>query len=127
MAYHDRAEAKLAEPNQTAEEIAALQAVLLTSSMAEAMRQQAHENLSLAVKKLRQGIVISERVVGLDSSETMQQYEDLGLLEHACGDPEMGLRLTKHALLLRTMSYGPRHPAMVHLLVSIHVLALSRH
>ncbi|GAA5879898.1 hypothetical protein JCM8547_005313 [Rhodosporidiobolus lusitaniae] len=72
--------------------------------------------LQQAVRMVRQSIVISERVNGVDSSDAIQQYADLGLLEHAAGNAAVGLKLSKHALDLWSAAYGAPHPALVTIL-----------
>ena len=85
----------------------------------ESARAEAESYLQQAVRMVRQSIVISERTNGIDSHETIQQYTDLGLLEHAAGNVNLGLRLLKHAVDLWSVSYGPAHPAVVTILVSL--------
>ncbi|GAA5828024.1 hypothetical protein JCM11251_005695 [Rhodosporidiobolus azoricus] len=75
--------------------------------------------LQQAVRMVRQSIVISERVNGVDSHDAIQQYADLGLLEHAAGNVHLGLKLSKHAMNLWTAAYGPRHPSLVSLLNNV--------
>jgi protein TIF31 len=82
-----------------------------------AARQEHESFLQQAVRMVRQSIVVSERVNGVDSHDAIQQYADLGLLEHGAGNVEVGLRLSKHAMDLWTATYGPRHPTLVTLLV----------
>lgn len=87
-------------------------------------RQEQESFIQQAVRMVRQSIVISERVNGVDSHDAIQQYADLGLLEHGAGNVEVGLRLSKHAMDLWTAAYGPRHPALVTLLVRCFVLVV---
>ncbi|GAA5933681.1 hypothetical protein JCM1841_005504 [Sporobolomyces salmonicolor] len=85
----------------------------------EAARNEAETYLQQAVRMMRQSIVITERVNGVDSHDAIQQYSDLGLLEQAAGNVTVGLKLTKHAMDLWTAAYGPRHPTMVALLSNV--------
>jgi protein TIF31 len=84
----------------------------------ESARAEADFYLQQAVRMVRQSIVICERTNGVDSHDTIQQYTDLGLLEHAAGNVDLGLKLSKHAMDLWSASYGPAHPAVVSILVS---------
>ncbi|GAA5919909.1 hypothetical protein JCM6882_005487 [Rhodosporidiobolus microsporus] len=91
---------------------------LLLPNVAEA-RADHEAYLQQAVRMVRQSIVISERVNGVDSHDAIQQYADLGLLEHAAGNVTAGLKLSKHAMDLWTAAYGPRHPSLVSLLNNV--------
>ncbi|GAA5956329.1 hypothetical protein JCM3765_005630 [Sporobolomyces pararoseus] len=93
----------------------------------ESARAEAESYLQQAVRMVRQSIVISERTNGIDSHETIQQYTDLGLLEHAAGNVNLGLRLLKHAVDLWSVSYGPAHPAVVTILGNVAAIAQQSH
>ncbi|GAA6033662.1 hypothetical protein JCM8097_004371 [Rhodosporidiobolus ruineniae] len=75
--------------------------------------------LQQAVRMVRQSIVVSERVNGVDSHDAIQHYTDLGLLEHGAGNIQAGLKLSKHAMDLWVATYGPNHPGLVSLLNNI--------
>lgn len=83
----------------------------------ESARAEADSYLQQAVRMVRQSIVICERTNGIDSHDAIQQYTDLGLLEHAAGNVDLGLKLSKHAMDLWSASYGPAHPSVVSILV----------
>ncbi|GAA6053553.1 hypothetical protein JCM3770_005191 [Rhodotorula araucariae] len=82
----------------------------------EAARQEAEAYLQEAVRTVRQSIVVAERTNGIDSHDAITQYTDLGLLEHAAGNYNVALKLTKHAVDLWVAAYGPNHPLLVNLL-----------
>lgn len=84
-----------------------------------AARADSDMYLNSAVVMMRQSVIISERTNGLDASETIQQYADLGLLENGIGNFEAGLKLTRHAIDLHTTVYGPDHPSILDLLVRL--------
>lgn len=94
-----------------------IQEVLLTD--VEAVKAEADSFLNQAVQILRQSIVVAERTSALDSSETCQQYVDLGVLENSVGNSDIALRLTKHALDIYVTNHGPRHPYIFTLLVRL--------
>lgn len=116
VSLHDLAESTLAEP-ETREEAKEKLLPLLLENI-DAARAEADSYLQLAVRSIRQSVIICERANGLDGYETIQQYSDLGLLEQASGNAELGLKLTKHAMLLWSVSYGRDHPSMHTLVVS---------
>jgi len=66
--------------------------------------------LESAVQMNRQSIIAAERTIGFDHFTTAQQYIDLGILEHANGNPMLGLRFLRHAVDLLTLIYGEGHP-----------------
>lgn len=83
----------------------------------DAVRAEADHYLQTAVRMVRQSVIIAERTFGLDATDTIQQYTDLGLLEQSIGNSRTGLLLTKHALFLWATAYGPHHPSTLNLLV----------
>ncbi|GAA5923672.1 translation initiation factor 3 subunit CLU1 [Sporobolomyces koalae] len=91
----------------------------------EAARAEAESYLQAAVRMVRQSIVVCERTSGLDAHDTLQQYTDLGLLEQAAGNVEVGLRLSKHAMDLWRAAYGPAHPALVSILANVAAIVQS--
>ncbi|GAA5974362.1 hypothetical protein JCM11641_005234 [Rhodosporidiobolus odoratus] len=99
---------------------------LLMPNVAEA-RTEADMYVQQAARMVRQSIVVSERVSGPDSHDAIQQYADLGLLEHAAGNVEDGLKLTKHAMNLWTATYGPNHPSLVNLLNNVSAMIQNSH
>jgi len=114
---HDMAEQALKElPVEGREQHEkSLQELLLPN--ADAARQEADSYLQLAVRMVRQSIVVAERTNGIDSHDAITQFTDLGLLEQAAGNHNVALKLTKHAIDLVVAAYGPTHPQLVNLLV----------
>lgn len=114
---HDMAEQALKElPEENREQHEKSLQELLVSNP-EAARQEAETYLHLAVRMVRQSIVVAERTNGIDSHDAITQYTDLGLLETAAGNHNVALKLTKHAIDLVVAAYGPDHPQLVNLVV----------
>ncbi|KAL8906419.1 MAG: hypothetical protein Q9207_002043 [Kuettlingeria erythrocarpa] len=63
-----------------------------------------------AVELAHKAVVISERTIGIDSSETMLSYLNLGLFEHAVENTVVALACMRHALELWKIIYGSNHP-----------------
>ena len=68
------------------------------------------EEKSAAVELARKAVIVSERVLGVDSNETILSYLNLGLFEHGVGNTKVALTYIKHALELWKVIYGLRHP-----------------
>jgi protein TIF31 len=68
------------------------------------------EEKSAAVELARKAVIVSERTIGIDSAETVLNYLNLGLFEHANGNTKPALAYIKHALELWKIIYGPGHP-----------------
>ncbi|KAI9785189.1 MAG: Intracellular distribution of mitochondria [Geoglossum umbratile] len=68
------------------------------------------EEKSAAVELARKAVIVSERTIGIDSAETVLNYLNLGLFEHANGNTKSALAYIKHALELWKIIYGPGHP-----------------
>ncbi|GAA6025906.1 hypothetical protein JCM11491_003623 [Sporobolomyces phaffii] len=100
---------------------AQIREMLLTN--VESARAEAESYLQQAVRMVRQSIVITERTNGVDSYDAIQQYTDLGLLEHAAGNVELGLKFSRHAIDLLSASYGPAHPSVVAILNNVATIA----
>lgn len=98
-----------------AEALPRLQEVLLPDL--ERTKLEAESFIQTAVTLVQRAIIASERVNGLETSETIQMYSDLGVLESAIGNPDAALRFLKHAIELFATHYGPRHPSILNLLV----------
>ncbi|GAA6019024.1 hypothetical protein JCM10207_006291 [Rhodosporidiobolus poonsookiae] len=113
---HEVAEAALKEISNAdrPEHEARIRELLLPD--AAAARTELEYYTQQAVRAVRHSIVVAERVGGVDGHDAIQQYADLGLLEHAAGNSAVGLKLTKHAMDLWAAAYGPRAPALVSLL-----------
>lgn len=84
----------------------------------EAIRNEGDQYAAQAARMVRQSIIISERTRGLDHSDSISQFGDLGLLEQSDGNPVVGLKLLRHCLDLWTSAYGTHHPSTLTLLVS---------
>lgn len=63
-----------------------------------------------AVELAHKAVVISERTIGIDSSETMLSYLNLSLFEHAIDNTVVALACMRHALELWKIIYGSNHP-----------------
>nr|OQO17757.1 hypothetical protein B0A51_17191 [Rachicladosporium sp. CCFEE 5018] len=63
-----------------------------------------------AVELARKAVIVSERTLGVDSTETILAYLNLSLFEHAVGNSRNALALVHHALNLWNIVYGSRHP-----------------
>jgi protein TIF31 len=63
-----------------------------------------------AVELARKAVIVAERTLGIDASETILAYLNLGLFEHANGNSGIALPYVLHALELWKIVYGPNHP-----------------
>lgn len=63
-----------------------------------------------AVELAHKAVIISERTLGIDSSETILSYLNLGLFEHGNGNTQVALACMRHALELWKIIYGLKHP-----------------
>lgn len=63
-----------------------------------------------AVELAHKAVVISERTLGIDSTETILSYLNLGLFEHGNGNTNVALSCMRHALELWKIIYGLKHP-----------------
>lgn len=63
-----------------------------------------------AVELAHKAVIISERTLGIDSSETILSYLNLGLFEHGNGNTNVALACMRHALELWKIIYGLNHP-----------------
>lgn len=68
------------------------------------------EDKNIAVELARKAVIVSERTLGVDSSETVLGYLNLGLFEHAVGNTHLALTYVRHALDVWKIVYGPKHP-----------------
>ncbi|KAF2668418.1 hypothetical protein BT63DRAFT_402303 [Microthyrium microscopicum] len=69
-----------------------------------------------AAELARKAVVIAERTLGLDASETILAYLNLALFEHGCGRSRLGLKYLLHAMGLCQVAYGPNHPDSITIL-----------
>lgn len=65
---------------------------------------------SAAVELAHKAVIVSERTLGVDHAETVLNYLNLGLFEHAAGNTKAALAYVLHALELWKVIYGPQHP-----------------
>lgn len=82
--------------------------------------------LQQAVKLLRQAVVISERVHGIDSSETLHCYSELAIFEHSIGNSELAMKLLQHTVALSNAMYGDNHPEKARAAVSRCLLIIDK-
>jgi protein TIF31 len=68
------------------------------------------EEKEAAIELAKKAVIVSERTLGVDASETILGYLNLGLFGHANGDTTLALVYIKHALELWKVVYGPNHP-----------------
>ena len=68
------------------------------------------EEKNAAVELARKAVIVAERTMGVDASETILSYLNLGLFEHANGNSKAALAYVMHALNLWKVVYGPNHP-----------------
>lgn len=76
------------------------------------------EQLALALRFQRQGVIVAERTLGLDHPDTLSYYQNLAMLEHLGEDVDMALKMFRHVLELWDVVYGEDHPDQLVLLVS---------
>lgn len=63
-----------------------------------------------AVDLAHKAVIVAERTLGVDSSETVLSYLNLSLFEHANGNTKVALGYVRHALELWKVIYGNNHP-----------------
>jgi protein TIF31 len=63
-----------------------------------------------AVELAHKAVIISERTLGVDHAETVLNYLNLGLFEHAVGNTKAALAYVLHALDIWKIIYGAKHP-----------------
>ncbi|KAL9099404.1 MAG: hypothetical protein Q9163_005089 [Psora crenata] len=63
-----------------------------------------------AIELAHKAVIISERTLGIDSSETILSYLNLALFEHSNRSTTVGLSCVRHSLELWKIIYGPNHP-----------------
>ncbi|TID24497.1 protein TIF31 [Venturia nashicola] len=68
------------------------------------------DNKDAAVELARKAVIVAERTMGVDASETILAYLNLGLFEHANGNSGLALSYVLHALEMWKVVYGPNHP-----------------
>jgi protein TIF31 len=68
------------------------------------------EDKNAAVELAHKAVIVSERTLGVDHADTVLNYLNLGLFEHANGNSKAALMYVRHALELWKIIYGPDHP-----------------
>jgi protein TIF31 len=68
------------------------------------------EDKNAAVELAHKAVIVSERTLGVDHADTLLNYLNLGLFEHANGNTGVALSYVRHALELWKIIYGPDHP-----------------
>ena len=63
-----------------------------------------------AIELAHKAVIISERTLGIDSSETILNYLNLALFEHGNQNTSVALSCVRHALELWKITYGTNHP-----------------
>lgn len=76
------------------------------------------DQLQLALRFQRQGVIVAERTLGLDHPDTLSYYQNLAMLEHLGEDLEQALKMFRHVLELWDVVYGEDHPDQLVLLVN---------
>ncbi|CAO1624493.1 unnamed protein product [Sympodiomycopsis kandeliae] len=72
-----------------------------------------HLSSKNAVRYQRQAATVSERTLGIDNPETLQQWASLAILERADGNLEMALRCQNRVMELQSIIFGRVHPETV--------------
>ncbi|KAN0065843.1 Intracellular distribution of mitochondria [Thecaphora frezii] len=80
-----------------------------------------NEQLTMAnaVRYQRQAVTVSERTLGLDHPETLNQYMNLAVLERSEGNTEASLFCQQRVLELWEIIYGKDHPDCVNALSNV--------
>lgn len=78
-----------------------------------------HLSMANAVRYQRQAVTVSERTLGLDHPETLNQYMNLAVLERSAGNVKMSLLCQRRVLDLWSLIYGKEHPDCVNALSNI--------
>ena len=66
-----------------------------------------------AIELAHKAVIISERTLGIDSSETVLSYLNLALFEHGNRNTSVALSCIRHAMELWKTIYGSKHPDSV--------------
>jgi protein TIF31 len=85
------------------------------------------DDKAMAFDLARKSVIIAERTLGLDASETVLAYLNLGLFEHARGNSAVALRYVLHALELSKTAYGADHPEAITMVTNGAVMLQSLH
>lgn len=80
-----------------------------------------------ALELAHKAVIISERTLGVDSSETILSYLNLALFEHGNRNTQGALVCVRHALELWNIIYGQNHPDVVTTLNNAAVMLQQLH
>lgn len=78
-----------------------------------------HLSMSNAVRYQRQAVTVSERTLGLDHPETLNQYMNLAVLERSAGNTRESLLCQRRVLELWGLLYGKEHPDCMNALSNV--------
>lgn len=84
------------------------------------------EDKANAVELAKKAVVVAERTLGLDNSETILYYLNLALFEHANGNTKQALSYLHHALRQWHVIFGPNHPDMITTINNVAVMLQSQ-
>ncbi|PWN49339.1 hypothetical protein IE53DRAFT_150850 [Violaceomyces palustris] len=104
---------------ETAEKMRQAQAEHGEDAQVELPAINEHLTLANAVRYQRQAVTVSERTLGLDHPETLNQYMNLAVLERSEGNTEASLLCQQRVLELWDIIYGKDHPDVVNALSNV--------
>ena len=78
-----------------------------------------HVSMANAVRYQRQAVTVSERTLGLDHPETLNQYMNLAVLERSAGNTRESLLCQRRVLELWSLLYGHEHPDCINALSNV--------
>ena len=80
-----------------------------------------------AIELAHKAVIIYERTLGIDASETIHAYLNLALFEHGDRNTAVALTYVRHALELWKIVYGGRHPDSATTISSVATMLQSLH
>ncbi|ETS62059.1 hypothetical protein PaG_03616 [Moesziomyces aphidis] len=97
------------------------QAKAENKEVSEADLPAVNEQVSMAnaVRYQRQAVTVSERTLGLDHPETLNQYMNLAVLERSAGNTRESLLCQRRVLELWSLLYGQEHPDCINVLSNV--------
>ena len=78
-----------------------------------------HLSMANAVRYQRQAVTVSERTLGLDHPETLNQYMNLAVLERSAGNTRESLLCQRRVLELWSLLHGQHHPDCINALSNV--------
>ncbi|SNX87269.1 probable Clustered mitochondria protein homolog [Melanopsichium pennsylvanicum] len=78
-----------------------------------------HISMANAVRYQRQAVTVSERTLGLDHPETLNQYMNLAVLERSAGNTRESLLCQRRVLELWSLLHGEQHPDCINALSNV--------